>query len=113
MSVTRHQAEKVLALVKKTYSAYIDPEHCPHCQPQIIENFEGARYAIEWANGEPYEWAISFPGGGTDETVYQLASDAGVASNSAYEFAQVPSVVLPAGVHVEAMRTYILGIYEA
>lgn len=55
-TVTRCDAEKVLAVVKEVWAVYLDDEGNG---PVIMEDYNGARFAIVWEEG-PFEWAIGF-----------------------------------------------------
>jgi hypothetical protein len=95
-TVTRAEAEAVLAAVKTQHSSYIAAGHTP---PVLVENWEGwgagqAAWAILWEEG-PFEWTYLFPHGGIEE-----------------EFGfRIAEVALPDRVWCEAYNSWSIAIY--
>lgn len=74
--VTRKQAEAVLSAVERKHHWYlmefaltedggIDfetmvPVTNSTCRPHLVENCDGAPYAIVWESNSPDDWAINF-----------------------------------------------------
>lgn len=112
-TVRKSDAEKVLAAVRNTYSAYVEPGY----GPTLVENYRwsetspAAPYAIVWEEGSPYEWTYNFPGGGFDEEMYFLAREFG--EDVARRLATKAPTELPDTVFVEPIYSFVLGIYPA
>jgi hypothetical protein len=88
MTVTREQAEAVLALVEQTFAAWLSPHWSSgFVRPTLVENYEGAPYAIVWEEDSPYWWAVTF--------------------------LNVQAQELVPGVKGEALKSFILAIYPA
>jgi hypothetical protein len=125
-TITREQAEAVLAVVRKRYRCYFEPvlndagkvllpAPGEDDQPQLFENYHGRRgsWAVVWESG-PDEWAMRFSLGGLNEEVAAyLHQEAGWTPSAAGRAAvEAPVVVEVPGVHVEAWESFSLGIYE-
>jgi hypothetical protein len=123
MAVTRKQARAVLALVEERYASLIDmwaeeygPRHS--CRPRLIENWETpggstVRWTVAWESGSPDdEWAHRAVMGGVDQEVLLLAAD--VVGMAAAKEAIKPEepIAFPAGVDVQPINGWALGIYE-
>ena len=97
VKVTKRDAEKVLAAVRKQFSAYVKGGSDLD-QPMLIKDWDffghgAVPYAIVWEGG-PYEWA-HLVGGGVDEEF-----------GFRYESAPIPD-----NVYVEPYTSYVLAIY--
>lgn len=64
VKVTKADALKVFAAVKKAYKPWIAAGY----EPQLVKDWDWANapYAIIWEGG-PYDWAYGFPYGGRDQ----------------------------------------------
>lgn len=98
VAVTKADAEKVLAAVRRQFAVWATDEP----GPKLVKDYDylgggnAAPYAIVWEDGSPYEWCHLFPYGGIEE-----------------EFGfKVKPVEIPDTVHVEPILSFILGIYE-
>lgn len=103
-NVTRKDAEKVLAALKKQHPDETYP-------PQIVENWNWTgrptRWAIVWEEG-PYEWAYTFPFGGLNEEATALAQE--FIPGAVIED---PVVEIPDHLFTEAITSWAIGIYLA
>lgn len=118
-TVTRTQANKVLASIKKRYAADVTGLG-ELDQPKLIENWDWntdpAPWAIVWESG-PYEWAVHATYGGYDEEFraeYQaeFGEEAARAASRKGRFV-VAELERPAGVMFEAETKWALGLYPA
>lgn len=127
-SVTREQAEAVLAAVKEKFAAYcttfpvtggrmdFDAEPVPlpeECLPRLVEDYRwgdgpGAPFAVVWEEG-PFEWALQELEG---ETVDEEAT-AGLQEFAPGRVLRHRAVGLPEGVLVEPVTGSVLGVYPA
>lgn len=122
--ITQQQAEAVLAAVKAQFAAYLEPITLDGGRviagdppPTLVMDYEdvaGRRIpAILWEDG-PGEWADRASMGGTSEEervlVAQAAEEFGVPYVKPADDEPVP---LPAGVTVEPIYSFVLGIYAA
>lgn len=109
--VTKREAEKVLAAVKRAFPAWIGGKGST--PPTLVKNWEwGWNYsrtydwAIIWEEG-PYEWTYRFPEGGVDEELtYELRTivpDAAPLTTNA--------ATLPDGVWTEPITGWAIAIY--
>lgn len=94
--VTKRQAEKVLASIKRQWKTYLDAGYEP---PVLIMDWDwfgdgGGRPAIIWEGG-PFEWALFANFGGKDEFGFDVAE-------ADYDRDEV---------FVEPLTTWALGIY--
>lgn len=125
-TITRKQAEAVLALVEKRYKAWLqgEPEDSPD-RPKLVENYEpywcsddsGTRripWAILWESG-PDEWAYRFSMGGIDEELATLAAEVvgqrkvqKAVRDGAFTEQPAPQA---SGVYVEPGCSFILFLY--
>lgn len=122
MSVTREQAEAVLEAVKERYRSYWETgdKYAPQ-PPKLVENWDWldsgpTAWAIVWEEG-PFEWAYRATSGGFDEEAALLIADAiGPEATRerarAGDFTEQP-VAVPAGVWLEPVTTWAVGIYES
>lgn len=115
-TVTRQQAEAVLQAIRTQFSAYVQAEGITEellrplsddDLPQLVEDYDGAPFAIVWESNSPYEWAYRVFEGGVDEEMTELASEFGGG------VVRTPAVTEPEGVHCEPLMSFILGIYPA
>lgn len=96
--VTRRDAEKVLAGVRRAYRPYL---RAGYNEPMLVRNwrfFDGppVPYAIVWEGG-PFEWTMHVPFGGRDE-----------------EFGgTIPAIDVPDGIYTEPYTGWALGIYPS
>lgn len=83
----RKKAQAVLEAVQNKYAEWIK-ELCPdpRDQPQLMENYDGAPFAVAWESGSPDEWALAWHGDGTSKD--------------------------PKGTFCEPIFTFVLGIYD-
>src|SRR5690606_12053560 len=109
------KTQKVVEAIKAAFPAHVStfakdpetgrtdydtvvPQTDPRMLPEILDNFDdGVEFTIVWESGSPYCWTYLFPHGGVDE-----------------EFGSVIKNVqdlLPAGVRVEPMTSYSLGLF--
>lgn len=121
MSVTREQAEQVLAMVKQRYAADLasDGDYTP-TPPTLIENWEPywggtIGWAILWEEG-PDDWAHLVCSGGIDEGMAGMLADVvGEAkvreAVKAGQFTEKP-LEAPEGVWLEPATSWAIGIYE-
>jgi hypothetical protein len=87
-TVTRKQAEAVLALVEQTFATWLSPDWGSGLvHPALMEDYDGAPYAIVWEEDSPYWWAVTF-------------------------LDIHPEELVP-GVKGEALKSFILAIYPA
>lgn len=127
-TVTREEAEAVLALVKSKFSAWLhtwpvingrmDFDAClvpvPESeQPQLVQDYQGTgHWAIVWESGSPYEWALTpIDEPHQDGELRQLARDAGAHGPGAYTV-QPPKDRVPEGVYAEADMSFVLVLYK-
>ena len=62
VAVTKRDADKVLAAIRRQFAGWIDPDR-PDYGPKLLKDFDwlgtGAPpYAIVWEQGSPYDWAV-------------------------------------------------------
>ena len=89
--VTKADAEKVLAAVKRQRAAWLGDGME---RPDLMDRDD--HWEVTWEGG-PHEWPFLFPHGGVDE-----------------EFgSKVGAVSLPAGVFVEPDTHYSIGVYPS
>lgn len=86
-SITRKDAEKVVAAIKAQRSAWVEEGYGPH----LLEDFDDQPFVIVWEEG-PYQWTYDFPFGGVDEEFGTTIKDV--------------SAMLPDHLYVEAMTSY-------
>lgn len=100
MNVTKRDANRVLAAIKKKFSSYIA---AGYSGPRLFENWDGKRFVISWEEG-PFEWTYQPI---DDETIDdELSSLAGHA-------VRMPAVKLPDNVLVEPINHYSVALYPA
>lgn len=116
MQVSEDQAQAVLAAVKTQFRRYLEPvvvdgkDYGPSCpDPTLMMDYDG-HPAILWEMG-PEEWAYLVPYGGTSEEERVLAGQASAEFGVAIKAPGVKPAVMPAGVYVEPIMSFILGIY--
>jgi hypothetical protein len=106
--ITKAKAEECLTAVKTHFAAAIEAGMDP---PVLYEpGFHTSAWSIAW-DGGPYEWAILAFHGGIDEDTYELAANEGVSPERAREIARVAACPVPAGVFVEPVSSWCLGLY--
>lgn len=124
-TITREQAEAVLAVVRKRYQAHLGPlldedgktiipAPGEADQPQLFENYQGSdTWVVSWESG-PFEWALRFASGGlNEELAIFLHREQGWRPSAAGQAAmEEPVAVDLPGVHVEPWYSFSLGIYE-
>jgi len=99
VKVTKRDAERVLAAVKKAYGAWImEGDRGPVLMKDYAAWNSPAPYAVVWEEG-PFEWTFNFPFGGIEEEFGSNVADV--------------SAAIPKAVFCEAMTSWCLGIYEA
>lgn len=92
--VTKREAERVLAAVKRAFPAWLGKGSVP---PKLVKDWNwGFAWAIVWEEG-PYDWAVLFPHGGIDEEFGGKHPDV--------------SDRLPEGVWTEAATSWAIAIY--
>lgn len=93
MKVTKAKAERVLKALIEQHPAMKGWSYPPIL---MMKGFDGREWTILWEEG-PYEWPYLFPHGGIEE-----------------EFGfRVAEVSVPAGLLIEPINHYSVGIYEA
>jgi hypothetical protein len=111
--VTKKQAEKVRAAVKRQFAAWLNPASEwgePKLYPGSHEGMSDRYWVIIWEEG-PFEWAIKAFNESVDEEVFELARDAGMDRRKAVEVAMVELPPRPTDVFVEPVNGHTLGIY--
>ena len=99
VAVTKRDADKVLAAIRRQFAGWIDPDR-PDYGPELLKDFDwlgtGAPpYAIVWEQGSPYDWAVYAGQSYVDE-----------------EFGfRVKGVEFPPAVWVEAITGWALAIH--
>lgn len=113
-TVTKRDAERVLAAVKRQCRAYCVDEHGKPSgsQPEILKDWDwtghgAAKYSIVWEEG-PYNWAVNFPYGGIDDEMTSLMQEfrPGAVSRT-----NDVSDRIPQHVFCEAITGWAVGIY--
>lgn len=91
-SISRADAEKVLEALKAQWG---DFEANGMTGPKLVEDWNGAPFAILWEEG-PYDWPFTFPNGGVNEEMASLGEEFGIGG-------QVKDVsgMIPSNVYVE------------
>ena len=110
-TVTREDAETVLALVRAQFHTYLEPltlddtTYEPTCpEPTLIEDYDGAPFVVAWEDG-PDDWAYRFTVGGSSEEERILAAEFGATITP-----DEPAVV-PDHLRCEPIYSFVLGIY--
>jgi hypothetical protein len=104
-NVTKGDAEKVLAAVRKQYAAYLDGVEGPVLlKDWNWTGYGAARWSVVWEGG-PYEWAVNFGDSGVDEELAELAAEFGL---SPVRFKPYP---IPDTVWTEPVTGWALAIY--
>jgi hypothetical protein len=109
--VTKREAERVLAAVKRAFPAYLDKGG--KYGPKLVKDWDWGwttshvyEWAIIWEEG-PYEWTYNFPEGGVDEELtaelHTIVPDAKPITTKAVE--------LPDGVWTEPITSWAIAIY--
>lgn len=83
--------------------------------PVLAENFTwvgSAPYAIVWEEG-PFEWAMAFTGGGISEEDAEMCAELNAEFGADLKPAGHPAYEAPAGVYVEPLTGWALGLYPA
>lgn len=118
-TVTREQAEAVLAVVEKRYAAYLQdivdedtgkvivPAPAADDRPKLFEGETPDSWLVSWESG-PYEWAYRFTAGGVDEELAYLAGEFGVTVKP-----EKPAVVDVPGVEIEPYYSHSLVVYPS
>lgn len=91
-TVTRRDAEQVLAKLRKVFEAYGADD--AFIKPGPDEGLREGTWVIAWEGG-PYDWPQLFPRGGRDE-------------DFGYNW---PAVEIPAHIFAEPLNTWGLGLY--
>lgn len=107
--VSPEQAARVLDLVRRQCLPYWNA--CPAEQRPTVD-FTGRYPVIRWESGSPADWALRFPHGGTDEEMGNLVQDV-AGYDAACKAAAVAPVTLPAGVSVDAIDSFTIGLHIA
>lgn len=108
-TITRKDAEKVLALIEKRFASWLYTEEgdlYPPTHPKIVENYDGrpGQFAIMW-DGGPYEWSY-----------YGSLMSMGYAEREPEFGIRLPIVEVPASLYhvfTEPINSYTIGIYLA
>lgn len=119
--VTRGQADAVLAAVIVQWQATLEPLKLDdgttlapcYDRPTLVMGFYDGAPAIVWECGPP-DWAYHADSGDPSEEDYVLAGDAGREFGVPFGAPEGREPLrLPAGVNVEPVYSYALGIYPA
>ncbi|WP_149264325.1 hypothetical protein [Actinomadura sp. K4S16] len=121
MTVTREEAEQVLEAIKKQYKPYwqddLGDPYGP--APELFEDWSwrdhSTAFAVVWEVG-PFEWAYRAGCGGVDPELVELyAAELGGTREGrakARELAHNDPVPVPAGIRLEPITTFAVGIYK-
>lgn len=118
-TVTEKQAREVLAAITAQFASYLDSlaidgtDYGPTCPPPTLDMDYDGTPAIVWEDG-PDEWAYRAAMGGTSEEERVLTAQAADEFGVTYiKPADDEPATLPAGVSVEPLYSFVLGIYPA
>ena len=123
--VTQRRAERVLASLKAAYAEYLKPltdddgkvisQGWP--EPVLVQDYQTwsgghAPYAILWEEG-PHEWTYALDGSPTEEERVLVAEAGAEFGKPGLKAKGRPAVVAPAGVFIEPLNSWSVGIYPA
>lgn len=115
MSITREQAETILATLRAQYGIEADDEYGPKLMEDWMWFDTPTRWALVWEEG-PYDWALRFGEGGFNEEIFNLALDefgnTAEGRAKAIALASEKPAGIPEGLWVEAVTGWAVSILE-